>query len=98
MATVYLVLSDHGHEGCSPVKAFESEADAKAFVAEIAAYNETRPQQPEDTGDEEKDNRRFDRYWRKWERWNKAHPAGDGYGDCYPIMPIELVPTPKEPK
>ena len=91
--TVFLVYgSDYSEYPCNPIKAFVSEADAQALLAEIAAYQSLKPAYPDDSASDEE----CDASEAAYVEWRSAHPAGNAEGhDDYNVMPLVLVePTP----
>ena len=90
--TVFLVYGFDDYEyPCHPIKAFVSEADAQALLAEIVAYQAKKPAVTDGSSDAELD---------AWEKalaeWRGAHPSGDAeWRDGFSVMPLVLVePTP----
>lgn len=95
--TIYLAYSYMDYENpCDPIKAFASEADAKAFVEQCLAYQETRPDCPVDWMQDLTDEQEAE--LNKWDEeveqpWKDAHPGGafaysrSGFG----VMQIQLV-------
>lgn len=86
--TVFLVYGFNYYEcPCEPIKAFASEADAQALLAEIAAYENKKPSLPDGASDEE-----FDVWEEAKKKWLAAHPAGDvSSSDGYSVMPLMLA-------
>ena len=95
--TIYLAFSYMDYENpCDPIKAFASEDDAKAFVEQCRAYQETRPNCPVDWMQDLTDEQEAEfNTWRDTveEPWEKAHPGGDfaWHRDGFGVMPIQLI-------
>lgn len=95
--TIYLAYSYmHYEDPCEPIKAFDSEADAKAFVEQCRAYQATRPDCPVDWMQDLTDEQEAE--FNKWyaeveEPWKKAHPGGPhAYSrEGFDVMPIPMV-------
>ncbi|WP_136259408.1 hypothetical protein [Rhodanobacter lindaniclasticus] len=86
--TVFLVYGFDCYEyPYDPIKAFASEADAQALLAEIAAYQTIKPAYPGDSASDEE----FDAWEKAYDEWRSAHPAGDANGhDGFNVMPLQL--------
>lgn len=90
--TVFLVYGFDCYEfPYDPIKAFASEAEAQALLAEISAYQGMKPEFPGcDAPDEE-----FDAWKKANDEWSGAHPAGDAcLHDGFNFMPLVLMESP----
>lgn len=86
--TVFLVFGfDYYEYPYNPIKAFVTEADAQALLAEITAYQAIKPAYPDDSASDEE----FDAWEKAYAEWRSAHPAGDANGhDGFNVMPLQL--------
>lgn len=89
MSAVFLILSCTNYEGCTAIRAYESEADAIAFVDACVAYKATRPPEPE--ADLDAAPAAWDRWFRKLAKCEKKHPAGAD-DDEFQVQKLELIP------
>lgn len=92
---IYLVMGHVSYESDEVVRAFASREMAEAFLAEIEAYEKTRPVYPEKPrGDFPlwEWQKRVQKWGRQCTVWVQGHPAGGHYGqDRYSIEEHELI-------
>jgi hypothetical protein len=89
--TVFLVYGfDYYEYPYHPIKAFDSEARARALLSGIAAHQDAKPPYPgNDASDEE-----FDAWDKQMTRWRDGHPAGDASSfDGFAVMPLPMEDT-----
>lgn len=84
--TVFLVYGYDDYEyPYNPIKAFSSEADARALLKKISDYQETRPQMPPDECSDDE----HDAWWQQFQQWREGHPAMHANGhDGFDVMPL----------
>lgn len=86
MKQIYLVMSCTNYEGCAPIRAYESEQEAKVFSDACTKYQETKPEFPGDHDDDIA----FEAYCNLVREWEEAHPAGRD-DDSFHVRAIEFV-------
>lgn len=86
--TVFLVYGYDTYEyPCNPIKAFASEADARALLKAISDYQETKPVMPSDAHSDDE----HDAWWSSLQEWWKAHPAEHAHShDGFDVMPLPM--------
>lgn len=97
---IYLAFSYMDYENpCDPIKAFESEDEANAFVEQCRAYQATRPDCPVDWMQDLTDEQEAE--FNTWsdaveELWRKAHPGGESawLRDGFGVMTIPMESHP----
>lgn len=85
--SVYVVVAGVEYEGSTPVRAFLSESQAKAFQGHCYAYLRNQPLY-EDTGDDAV----FEEACQRHSEWRKNHPAGqeNASSDYFSVLEIPL--------
>ncbi|WP_342051262.1 hypothetical protein [Cupriavidus sp. OTU4054] len=89
---VHMVTADADYDGADVLRAFTTDAAAKAFAEKCRSYSDTRPTPPNVIEDSPENDRAWDEYNARQRRWEARHPAGEDYAhhDHFSVSPLKL--------